>query len=332
MGQVPSLRQLEYVVAVAEEGHFGRASRRCGVSQPALSKQLQEAEGLLGVALFERGRRGGVVVTRAGAEVVVRAKRALAEVRALTEAAHCAGGDLVGPVALGVIPTVGPYFLPGLMGRLAAAAPRARWSVREQQTEPMLAALRAGDLDLALLALPLPPPLSEDGLDGVTLLTEPFVLVLPPGHPLGAGSPRTGEAAGAGVDAEALGGERLLLMEEGHCFRGQALTVCAGAGAAEVEVRAASLSTLLAMVEAGIGPTLAPLLALDTRTDDALQAAGVRAVRFAEPAPSRQLGLRWRATSPWGARFAALAQAFTAHGASLLARLPPRLVGPSPTA
>jgi LysR family hydrogen peroxide-inducible transcriptional activator len=313
---IPTLRQLEYVITVADEAHFGRAAKRCGVSQPALSKQVQEVESLLGVALFERARRG-VTVTTVGAQVIARARRALEEVRGLTQAAQGVRDALVGRVALGVIPTVAPYFLPGLVGRLREVAPLARWEVHEQQTAHLIEALLSSHIDLALLALPLPSARAEDGLTGIDLFDEAFALVLPSGHPLA--------RSAKPVRASALSGEALLLMEEGHCFRDQALSVCATARATEVDVRAASLTTLLAMVEAGLGPTLAPMMALDPRTCDALLASGVRVRAFLPPCPRRRIGLRWRASSPRGAHFEALASAFKMHAQSLSDRLPATL-------
>ncbi|MDX1650011.1 MAG: LysR substrate-binding domain-containing protein, partial [Myxococcota bacterium] len=202
--QRPSIRQLEYVVAVADALHFGRAARQCAVSQPALSAQVQQVEELLGVQIFERSRRR-VLITEAGRRVVEQAREALAVVDRLVEEAGRAGRPLVGVLRLGVIPTVAPYFLPPLLPSVRAAYPELRLVLREEQTSRLVAELQSGALDAVLLAL----PVEEADLVELPLFEEPFWFVAPEDHPLARGR--------GGVAEEALEGEEVLLLEDGHC-------------------------------------------------------------------------------------------------------------------
>ena len=215
--QGPTLRQMEYVLAVARTGKFGEAARECGVSQPALSKQIQEAEAIAGGPLFERARPRALLTAR-GEIFVKRARRALDEANMLFEAVHGCDRELGGELHLGVIPTIAPYLLPGLLGELREAYPSLIVVLHEAYTDEILAALGDGDLDLVLLAM----PIEEQRLVGEDLYNEPFALLAPTGHRL-AGDDR--------VCASELRDASLLLMEEGHCFRDQALEVCALAGA-----------------------------------------------------------------------------------------------------
>lgn len=310
---LPTLRQLEYVLALAETGHFGEAASRCGVSQPALSRQIRDVEELLGVALFERSRPR-TLITPAGKGVVARARLVLAQARDLVdEAARHTGGHR-GTLRLGVIPTIAPYGLPGMLARLRQSEPRSRIEVREVQTAPLLDALRAGDLDAGLLA----HPFDADGLDGEDIAREPFVLLIPADHPLACTGP---------VAIEALAGARLILLEDGHCLRDQAAEVCALAGAPpDATVAAASLSTLARLVEGGFGVTLLPASAL---ASELRPGHGLVARPFAAPPPGRVLSLRWRATSPHGAWFAVLATTLRAHYAALNESIP-AILGPTP--
>jgi LysR family hydrogen peroxide-inducible transcriptional activator len=291
MDFLPSIRQLEYVVAVADARHFGRAARRCAVTQPALSAQVAALEEALGVRLFERSRRGAAP-TRAGERVIERARAALRAVGEVTEAAREAREPLSGPLHLGVIPTVAPYLLPRGLAAVRRQYPRLRLFLHEEQTARVLAALADGRLDVGLIALPPEVP----GLESCSLGREPFLLAVPPGHPLARSKRRVGE--------EALRGEPVLLLEDGHCLRDQALAVCRDAGARESEgVRAASLSTLAQMVAGGIGVTLLPASAAAVEGR-----SGLALLRFHAPEPSRELGLVWRKASPRGAEFRALAE------------------------
>ena len=313
----PTLRQLEYVVALADSGQFVEASRRCGVSQPALSKQVREVEELLGVVLFER-TRPRVLLTEVGEEVVARARRLLADARELMVVAQASSQVRRGVVRLGVIPTIAPYGLPGLLAKLRVRYPQVSFAIEETQTESLLDGLRSGSLDLGLLAR----PFGHQGLDGEDLVMEPFVLVAPADHALGVPrSIRPGEIAGAS----------LLLMQDGHCLRDQAIDVCLSAGAPPATtVEAASLSTLVRMVESGLGPTLLPVSALSV---ELRESGGLVARSFEGLAPGRTLTLQWRSTSSQGAWFAELGHVLREHYLGLNEGLPevygsvPRMVG-----
>jgi LysR family hydrogen peroxide-inducible transcriptional activator len=283
----PTVRQLEYAVALAESLHFGRAARACAVTQPALSAQIRALEELLGVPLFERSRRK-VRLTRAGAAVIERARDVLRGLDELVEAAGAAREPLSGPLHLGVIPTVAPYLLPRWLPRVRANWPSLRLFLHEDRTARLLAALAEGRLDLVLLALPLDRP----DVESLPIFAEPFVLAAPPGHPLARGRGPVGESE--------LAREPVLLLEDGHCLRDQALAVCEQAGAREAEgVRAASLNTLVQMVAGGLGVTLLPASAVATEARG--RAVAVRP--FRAPAPSREIGLAWRRTSPRAEEF-----------------------------
>lgn len=272
-----SLRQLQYVVAVAETRSFRRAAARCGVSQPSLSAQLAQVEEALGVRLFERDRRG-VLPTSAGEQLVERARRVLVAAEDLAEAARGLGDPLAGTLRVGVIPTVSPYLLPALVPALGRAAPRLATLWTEEKTEQLVAAVEGGSLDGALLALE--APLGELAREPIG--ADPFVLAAPADHPLARS--RGPLPLGELRDAE------VLLLDDGHCLRNQALAVCARARARERDFRATSLTTLVQMVSAGGGVTLLPALAIPTET----RRAKLRLRRIAPPAPARTLGVVWR--------------------------------------
>ncbi len=280
MTQRPTIRQLEYLVAVEETRHFGRAARQCAVTQPALSTQIQQLEELLGVQLFERSRRR-VVVTPEGEQVIARARRTLRELDDLLDAARAARRSLAGPLRLGVIPTVAPYLLPPLLPRVRAALPELELVLREDQTARLVERLESGGLDLLLLAL----PVEEAPLEEMPLYDEAFVFVAPEDH-------RLARARSAKVPESALADEEVLLLEDGHCLRAQALSLCERAGAREsARIQATSLGTLVQMVANGLGVTLLPERAVpvEVRADSSL------AVRsFRPPAPGRSIGLAWR--------------------------------------
>jgi LysR family hydrogen peroxide-inducible transcriptional activator len=277
--QRPSIRQLEYVVAVADVLHFGRAARQCAVTQPALSAQIQHVEELLGVQIFERSRRR-VLVTDAGRRVVEQAREALAVVDRLVAEAGQSGRPLVGVLRLGVIPTVAPYFLPPLLPGVRVAYPELRLVLREEQTARLVAELQAGTLDAALLAL----PVEEADLVELPLFEEPFWFVAPEDHPLAHGR--------GGVPEDALEGEEVLLLEDGHCLRDQALSICQRAGARTAgRLQATSLTTLAQMVANGLGVTLLPERAL---AQEVARGAGLAARPFRAPVPTRTIGLAWR--------------------------------------
>lgn len=272
-----SLRQLQYALAVAELRNFRRAAEACAVAQPSLSAQVAALETALGVTLFERGR-GGVLPTSAGQALLPRMAWMLREAGELQGAAASLRDPLAGAMRLGVIPTLGAYLLPALAPGLVSAFPRlqARWV--EDRTAHLVAALQAGQLEGAFLAL----EADLGDLETLELGRDPFVVALPRLHPL---------AKGRGpLDMEALQGHPLLLLEEGHCLRAQALEACSRARVEELGFRATSLPTLMQMVASGAGLTLLPRLAATTES----ARAQVVLRKLAKPEPFRTLALVWR--------------------------------------
>lgn len=305
ISMMPTLRQLEYIVAVADTGQFVEAARQCAVSQPALSKQVQAVEEILGIEIFERSRPK-VIVTRAGEEIVLRARRLLAEAHELVEAAGAWAGVRSGVVRLGVIPTIAPYGLPGLLVKLRRLFPDVAFAIHELQTEVLLEELRAGTIDIGLLAR----PFDDHGLSGPDLIVEPFVLVAPTDHPLSVTGP---------VQLKEIAGANLILMEDGHCLRDQAIEVCAVAGTSATSVTAASVSTLVRMVESGLGATLLPAGALSSEVRPEL---GLVARSFGKSPPGRTLTLQWRATSPSVPWFIEIGKILQEHYLELNAGIP----------
>ncbi|NKX43785.1 hydrogen peroxide-inducible genes activator [Roseicyclus persicicus] len=274
-----TLKQLRYLDALARHRHFGLAAEACAISQPALSMQIRELEDSLGGALVERGARP-LRLTGLGEEIAARARDILRAADELAEVARARRDGPGGRLRLGVIPTIAPYLLPRLIRDLAARYPGLELQVRETQTERLIAELTDGRLDTALLAL----PVSEPGLEEVALFSETFVLVRP-----------EAEAAAPVPSPEALPDMQLLLLEEGHCFRDQALAVCGlRAGAPRAGLDGSSLSTLVQMVGAGIGVTLIPEMAVGVET----RGAPVAVQRFAAGRPARTVGMLWRRKSP----------------------------------
>jgi LysR family transcriptional regulator, hydrogen peroxide-inducible genes activator len=276
-----SLRQLQYAIAVADALSFRRAAERCHVSQPALSSQLAQLEQALGVRMFERDRRR-VLVTPAGREIVERARRLLIEADDLVDASRRAGDPLAGTLRIGVIPTLSPYLLPAAAPALRAAFPRLRLAWREDKTAVLVALLAAGELDAALVALE-----AEIGeVESEVIARDPFVLAVRAGHPLARGA--------APVKLADLRGEEVLLLDDGHCFREQALEVCTSARAREGEFRATSLTTLVQMVAAGVGITLLPAVSVAAET----QRADLSLRDLAAPNAHRTIALIWRRRAP----------------------------------
>jgi LysR family hydrogen peroxide-inducible transcriptional activator len=274
-----TLRQLRYFEALARHGHFGRAAEACSISQPALSMQIREMEEVLGSDLVERGARQ-VRLTTFGEEVLHRARDILRSVDELSDMARAARGSLSGRLRIGVIPTIAPYLLPAIIARLTEANPDLDIHLRETVTPKLIRELEEGRLDTAIVAL----PVSEPALTEVDLFAEDFVLVRP-----GA------DAEKPVPNPETLREMRLLLLEEGHCFRDQALSFCyAGQAAPRELLDGSSLSTLVQMVGAGIGVTLIPEMAVAVET----RSAHVAIARFNGAQPSRRIGMVWRRTSP----------------------------------
>lgn len=272
-----TLRQMQYAVAVADTLSFRRAAERCHVSQPSLSAQIAEMEAALGVSLFERDRRG-VLLTAAGQELVGRARRVLVEADDFIEAAHRFVDPLAGTLRIGVIPTIGPYLLPRIVPALRKAYPRLMLIWIEDKTEILVRSVNQGNLDAALLAL----EANVGELDHYEVAIDPFVLATPRGNPLGRG--------GTPIAKNKLRGERILLLDDGHCFRDQVLEYCSNSKVEELGFRATSLSTLSQMVSSGAGITLLPSIAVPTESNRSQ--LSIRP--FSRPAPFRTLALVWR--------------------------------------
>lgn len=285
-----TLKQLRYFAALARHRHFGRAAEECHVSQPALSLQIQELEAVLDCQLVER-RRNAVSLTETGAEVAERARRILLEANDLVDHARRRPGLLAGRLDLGVIPSIAPYLLPAALPLLQKRYPDLDLRLRETQTATLLDEVLGGQLDVALLSL----PVEQAGLETLALFDDPFLLAMP---------------ASAGLaPSQALAGETLLLLEEGHCLREQALSLCRlPQGGGRRQYGASSLSTIMQMVANGFGSTLLPTMALPVELRRGMP---VKLYRFREPAPSRSIGLVWRRTSPRKADFEALATIFS---------------------
>jgi LysR family transcriptional regulator, hydrogen peroxide-inducible genes activator len=272
-----SLRALGYLVALAETRHFGKAAELCFVSQPTLSAQIKKMEDQLGVQLVERGQQ--VRLTDIGERVVERARRAIEEAREIEELARTFQDPLAGELRIGLIPTVGPYLLPHVAGPLRERFPRLKLLLLEHQTHRLIELLKGGALDVGILALPIP----AERLSTRELYNETFQVALPLDHPLA----RRGR-----LSLEDLDGETLLLLEDGHCLRDQALAACRLARVREApDFRATSLETLRQMVAAGVGITLLPSLAVEQQ-DARSPAMFLR--RFKDPEPSRTIAAAWR--------------------------------------
>lgn len=277
-----NLRDLEYLVAVADHRHFGRAAEACFVSQPTLSTQIRKLEAELGVELIERNP-GHITLTDVGREVVEHARSGLAEADMIRKVAARATDPEAGSIRLGMFHTLAPYLLPHVVPAIGERFPRLELLLVEDKTDTLVAHLVAGSLDAAALALPIHAP----RLVSEPLFDEQFVLATPLGHPL--------VADDTPVSVETLAGEDLLLLEEGHCLRDQALEVCRLTGAAERRgFRATSLATLTQMVSAGVGITLLPDLAVHPPVPEN---PNVALRRFVEPVPHRSISLFWRPTS-----------------------------------
>jgi LysR family hydrogen peroxide-inducible transcriptional activator len=288
-----TLRQLRYLAALAKHGHFGRAAEACAVTQPALSMQIRDLERTLGVKVVER-RPGEVMLTDVGREIARRGEDVLAASRDLVDFARHRGGLLTGRLTLGVIPSLAPYLLPRILPVLQKQFPELRLELRETQTKQLVDDIKSGALDAAMLAL----PLGEPEIDTLKLFDDLFLLAVP------ANDPRAVETR---VKARDIDQSRLILLEDGHCLRDQALAFCATArgrnvGANGMAFAASSLSTVMQMVASGYGVTLIPQIAADVEQRD----ERVKFLRLENPQPGRSIGLVFRKTSPRKADFAAL--------------------------
>lgn len=298
-----NLRDLEYLVALAEHRHFGRAADAVFVSQPTLSGQIRKLEAELGVELFERSSRE-TILTEVGEHVVERARRALQEVEAMRDVARLSQDPESGTMRLGIFPTLAPYLLPHVIHGVHERFPQLELLLVEEKTDELVARLRDGRLDAAIIAT----PIAADGLHEHHLFDEDFVLAVPADHPLA----HTGTAT---ISTSSLSSERVLLLEEGHCLRDQALSVCQSIGAVErAGFRATSLETLRQMVATDVGVTLLPRLAVSAPVP---ASAGVALVEFDSP-PRRHLAMFWRETNPYREFLPRLAEAFADLPASLV--------------
>lgn len=283
-----NLQAIKYLVALAEYRHFGKAAAACFVSQPTLSMQIKKLEEELDVQLLERTNKS-VMLTEIGVVMAQHARNILQEIAQMDDQAKAVRDPYGGNIRLGLIPTVAPYLLPGIMPGITAAFPRLKYYLIETQTANLLEQLKDAKIDAAILAL----PILEKNIIVEPLFKEEFLLAVPINHPL---------AKRSSVSEKDLRNRHLLLLEEGHCLRDQALDVCNRVHAAEVEdFRATSLETLRHMVSAGMGITLMPKLAC--RKND-----GVCYIPFDKKPPLRKLGLAWRKTSPKNALLKEMAE------------------------
>ena len=305
---LPTIRQLQYLVAVVDLNHFGQAAERCNVTQSTLSAGIAELENLLQAQLIERTKRR-VQVTMLGEEIVEKARALLDAAVDIAETARAAEAPLSGRIRMGVIPTIAPFVLPRVLARLRRAYPDLRLYLREGQTEPLIGQLRRGELETALIAL----PFDIGDLEKLLLGPDPLWAVLPEGHPL---------AEARTVSPEDLTGEELLLLEDGHCLRDHALAACSlkgprGAGGFE----STSLYTLVEMVANGLGVTFVPEIAI---TAGLLKGSTVEARPLTPDSPPRELALVWRRSYRREADLAALATYMRGQLATLRIKRPLR--------
>lgn len=279
---LPTLRQLQFLVALGETGSFSRAAEACHVTQPTLSAGIKELEDILGVSLAERESRGATL-THAGEIAAARASALLGDAHALVQSVTTAGALFSGPFHLGAIPTIAPFVLPQTVSLLTREYPDLKLYLTEDRTSRLVDQLRARTVDAAFIALPWDAP----GIETMTLFDDEFLLAAPSGHPL---------ARKNGLSPEDLAGEDLLLLEDGHCLREHALSLCRlKAGTGREQVAATSLGTLVNMVAGGLGVSLIPRLA----ADNGLALGPDVAVRsFVTPVVGRQIGIAWKAGSP----------------------------------
>ena len=291
MKRLPTMKQLQYLVALADTQHFGRAAQRCYIAQSTLSAGIRDIESVLGIAIAERSNRH-VLITRVGVQIAERARALLRDAEEVMEMARAGRSPMTGEMRLGVIPTISPFLLPRVLPVLRDRFPDLTIYLREEQTAPLLARLEEGELDVALIAL----PYETEDLSIDVILKDEFLFACHRTHAL---------ACTDEVSLEALAGEQLMLLAEGHCLRGHTLDACGvGDTKARAQFEASSLHTLVQMVAAGIGVTLIPQLAVDARV---IQGTGISLSRLAMPA-SRDIGLAWRPTSLRTDDFRLLAQ------------------------
>ncbi|MDP2112415.1 MAG: LysR substrate-binding domain-containing protein [Thiobacillus sp.] len=287
-----TLQELKYLVALADHGHFGRAAEACFITQSTLSTQIRKLEDFLGVTLFDRSLKR-VTPTPIGQEILQAARSIVEESERIRELARHSQDPMARTIHLGVIPTLGPYYLPHALTLVHKKHPDLRLLLREEMTPQILEHLANGKLDAGLLAL----PVNDDSLRVEPLFYEPFLAALPAGHPL---------AKRDTLKVSDIINEKLLLLDEGHCLRDQALDVCGSGSRGREEVRATSLETLRQMVAMGLGLTLLPALAVDAGPRVSKKAVEIRP--FKSPPPGRTIALVWRRRAPFPETFEQLAQ------------------------
>ena len=291
-----TLRQLRYLAALARHGHFGRAADACAVTQPALSMQIRDLERVLGVMLVER-RPGGVMLTDIGREIARRGEDVLTASRDLVDFARHRGEPLTGRLTLGIIPSLAPYLLPRILPSLQSQFPELRLELRETQTRQLVEEIKIGAIDAAILAL----PLAEPDIDAMALFDDLFLLAVPADDP---------RSPARRISPNEIDRSRLILLEDGHCLRDQALAFCASVaggpapGSSGMTFGASSLTTVMQMVAGGYGATLLPQIAADVEGRD----CRVKFLRLEDPQPGRTIGLVFRRTSPRKTDFDALAK------------------------
>lgn len=297
MKAIPSMRQLRYLIAVSEEGHFGRAAESCFVTQSTLSAGIQDLEDLLGVLLIERTKRR-VAMTPLGLDIVERARRIIREAEEITDAARAGGDKLSGDLRLGVIPTIGPYLLPQVQRQLRKAYPNLRLYLREEQSKNCVDMIARGQLDVIILALPYP----VDGLETMKLGDDGLVVACPKNHEL---------AKRKKVDEGILASEPLMLLEDGHCLRDHALESCPLVASARNEVfQATSVNTLVQMVANGLGITLLPEMAVPV---EAGRASNVVTIPITGARKAREIALCWRKGTVRADEYRLLGEVFKKH-------------------
>lgn len=292
-----TLQELRYLIALTDTGHFGQAAERCHVSQSTLSTQIKKLEDYLGITVFDRSLKR-IHPTPIGREIVESARLILSEADRIRELAKYGQDPMALTLHLGIIPTLGPYYLPHVLPTLHQRYPKLKLLLREITTAQMLVQLHEGKLAAGLLAL----PIDEEGLSVAPLFIEPFLAALPSAHPL---------AKKTKISIDALSRENLLLLEEGHCLRDQALAVCGLEGRASEEVRATSLETLRQMVGIGIGVTLLPWLACAPDSKSSRDGVAIRPL--AGPGTGRTIALVWRKRTPYVETLNHIAQTLSTH-------------------
>jgi len=298
MKLIPTLRQLQYLVAVADHKHFGRAADSCFVTQSTLSSGIQDLEKLLDCVLVERGTRRQVMLTQLGEEIVSRARSLLQDAEAITDVVEGSRRPLSGRLRLGVIPTIGPYFLPKVLPDVRKTYPDLKLYLREDQSARLIEGLQKGRLDCAILAMPYPIGDMESEALGIDHL----LIAVPQKHDF---------TSRPDVAPEQLDTQDVLMLEDGHCLRDHAIGACAGHALKPNEaVQATSLSTLVQMVANGLGVTLVPDMSIPM---EAHENSGVVALPFCAPMPSRGISLIWRASSPRREELLLLAEVFKQH-------------------